>query len=418
MKILYLTFYFEPDLCAGSFRNTPVVAELARQMGPNDTVHVVTTHPNRYQSFVQTAPDYEERGTVLIDRVRVPAHASGLLDQIRSFIAYYRAAHRITRHQSYDLVVASSSRLFTAFLGARLARRVGAALFLDIRDLFRETILEMLGKGRGFRGLAGQLLQTGLVPVLWAVERYTFGYATHINLVSEGFRTYFSPFRQATYSYFTNGIDDAFMTIPPSEVPLSRSGPKTILYAGNIGEGQGLHIVIPQAARQLGAGYRFVVIGDGGARQKLEEAIQQEGVNTVELHPPVGRHELVQAYRTADYLFVHLNDLDAFKRVLPSKLFEYGATDKPVIAGVAGYAAQFVQTYLPNSLLFMPGDVSSLVTLVRTTPYRLQARPAFVAQFQRRTIVEAMARQIRQTPPPVVAAPELTQSSSFESGVV
>ena len=47
MKILYLTFYFEPDLCAGSFRNTPLVAELARQLGPYGSVHVVTTQPNR-----------------------------------------------------------------------------------------------------------------------------------------------------------------------------------------------------------------------------------------------------------------------------------------------------------------------------------------------------------------------------------
>ena len=418
MKILYLTFYFEPDLCAGSFRNTPVVAELARQLGNDGIVHVVTTQPNRYQSFAQTALDYEERGTVLIDRVRVPAHASGLADQIRSFITYYRAAHRITRHQSYDLVVASSSRLFTAFLGARLARRQGTRLFLDIRDLFRETILEMLGKGRGLKALTGRLLQLGLVPALWAVEQYTFGYATHINLVSEGFRTYFDRFRQVTYSFFTNGIDDAFLSIPPSELPLDNASVKTILYAGNIGEGQGLHKVIPQAARQLGAGYRFVVIGDGGARQKLEEAIRQAGVDTVELRPPVGRNELVQAYRQADYLFVHLNDLDAFKRVLPSKLFEYGATDKPIVAGVAGYAAQFVQTYLPNSLLFLPGDVSDLVTQLRTTPYRLQTRSAFIAQFQRRTIVEAMARQIRQTLAPVLANSVFTQPSSFESGVV
>jgi glycosyltransferase involved in cell wall biosynthesis len=418
MTILYLTFYFEPDLCAGSFRNTPVVAELARQLGTDGTVHVVTTHPNRYQSFLKTAPDYEQRGTVLIDRVRVPAHASGLIDQIRSFITYYRAAHRITRHQSYDLVVASSSRLFTAFLGAQLARRKGAGLFLDIRDLFRETILEMLGKGRGLPALAGRLLQPALMPVLWAVEQYTFGYATHINLVSERFRTYFGRFSQATYSFFTNGIDDVFLTIPPSEATTGEAGVKTILYAGNIGEGQGLHNVIPQAARQLGPGYRFVVIGDGGAWQKLEEAIRQEGVDTVELRPPVGRNDLVQAYRNADYLFVHLNDLDAFKRVLPSKLFEYGATDKPIIAGVAGYAAQFVQTYLPNSLLFLPGDVASLVAQLRTTPYRIQARPAFIARFQRRMIVEAIARQIRQTLVPATAKSVLTQPSFFESRVV
>ena len=30
-RITYLSFYFEPDLCAGSFRNTPLLKELSFQ---------------------------------------------------------------------------------------------------------------------------------------------------------------------------------------------------------------------------------------------------------------------------------------------------------------------------------------------------------------------------------------------------
>lgn len=393
MKILYLTFYFEPDLCAGSFRNSPLVGELAEQLTPADTIHVVTTQPNRYQSFKVTAPDHETRTAssgcqVLVDRVTIPTHASGLTDQIRSFMTYYRSAHQLAKGQTYDLVVASSSRLFTAFLGARFARRQRIPLFLDIRDLFRETILEVL---------KNPLLRLGLNPVLSATERYTFGYARHINLVSEGFRPYFAPFGQASYSYFTNGIDDEFLDFPASFPADASPAMRTLLYAGNIGEGQGLHIIIPQAARQLGDAYRFVVIGDGGAKAKLEAAIAAEGVSTVELRKPMGRNDLIREYQRADYLFVHLNDLDAFRRVLPSKLFEYGATDKPVVAGVKGYAARFVRDYLDNSLLFDPGDVDSLVGQLRAMPYQTRARPDFVGRFQRKTIMQAMARHIVAT---------------------
>lgn len=395
MKILYLTYYFEPDLCAGSFRNTAIVAELGRQLGPDGFIQVVTTQPNRYQSFNQAAPDHEQRGNVLIDRVAVPAHASGMADQIRSFAAYYRGVQRLTKNQSYDLVVASSSRLFTALLGARLARKRGVALFLDIRDLFRETIVEIL-RNRWSRVLFA-------IPVLnfllWFVEQYTFGYATHINLVSEGFRPYFSRFSQATYSYYTNGIDDEFMAIPPSTGLFGPVSVKTILYAGNVGEGQGLHTIIPQAALQLGDGYRFVVIGDGGAMPTLKDAIQREGVDTVEVRAPISRKALADAYQEADYLFVHLNDLTALTRVLPSKLFDYGATDKPILAGVAGYAADFVRKHLPNSLVFAPGDVLDLVAQLRTTTYRTQIRSRFRAQFGRRALVAELAGQIRQTVP-------------------
>ncbi len=391
MNILYLTFYFEPDLCAGSFRNSPLVTALAESLTANDHVHVVTTHPNRYATFQATvAPDHEERVAqsgcrITIDRITVPVHASGLSDQIRSFVTYYRQAWRLAhqRANAYSLVVGSSSRLFTAFLGARLARHHRQPLFLDIRDLFRETILEMLKK---------PIVRLGLKPVLWAIEQYTFGYARHINLVSEGFRTYFNRFPQATYSYFTNGIDDEFLNLPPTSAEVNQADrPRTLLYAGNIGEGQGLDKIIPLAAKRLGPNYQFIVIGDGGAKAKLLAAIEAEGVQNVEWRKPVGRKDLLELYRQVDYLFVHLNDLEAFKRVLPSKLFEYGATDKPVVAGVAGYAASFIRDYLPNSLLFAPGDVDGLVQQLQQTPFRIEARPIFLARFQRRTIARQMA---------------------------
>ncbi|MBC3786088.1 glycosyltransferase family 4 protein [Spirosoma utsteinense] len=411
MKILYLTYYFEPDLCAGSFRNTAIVTELARQLETGGVVQVVTTQPNRYQSFSQAAAAHQKQGNVLIDRVAVPAHASGMIDQIRSFLTYYRAVQRLTKNQSYDLVVASSSRLFTAFLGARLARKRRVALFLDIRDLFRETILEIL-RNRWFTKLLAVL---GLNPFLWFVEQYTFGYAAHINLVSEGFRSYFKRFPQATYSYYTNGIDEEFRAIPPSKNLIGPASVKTILYAGNIGEGQGLHTIIPQAARQLGKGYRFVVIGDGGAIHKLKSAIEEEGVDTVELRAPISRRALAGAYQEADYLFVHLNDLAALTRVLPSKLFDYGATDKPIIAGVAGYAADFVRIHLPNSLVFAPGDVVDLVAQLRTTTYRTQVRSRFRAQFQRQVLVSALASQIRQTILLATNPPIPSEFATFES---
>ncbi|GAB4042401.1 glycosyltransferase family 4 protein [Spirosoma litoris] len=390
MNVLYFTFYFEPDIGPGAFRNTSLVNELSCQLTANDSIYVITTQPNRYDSYHPTAVEreawYNGGCPISIHRIKVPAHKSGFLGQIRSFWVYYFRAFRLVRTYEYDLVVASSSRLFTAFLGARLARKRASPLFLDIRDLFREAILDVIKL---------PLLRVLLNPFLRVVERYTFGYASHINLVSEGFRSYFKPFQQATYSYFTNAIDTAFLTIPASRTGANPS-PKTILYAGNIGEGQSLHQLIPDVARQLGDAYRFVIIGDGGARQKLIDALSTNVLTNVELRLPVNRRELLVEYQNADYLFVHLSDIDACKRVLPSKLFEYGATDKPIIAGVSGYAASFVREYLPNTILFNPGDAESLIRQLRETPYHTQVRTAFKQRFRRQTISAAMAQQILQ----------------------
>ncbi|MCX6218393.1 glycosyltransferase family 4 protein [Spirosoma sp.] len=391
MTILLLTFYFEPDTGPGAFRTTALVRELARQLPAESTVHVMTTHPNRYASYKPPAADREEwtdgNCPVTIHRVQTPAHNSGQLGQIRSFMVYYRAVHRHTRRKKYDLIVASSSRLFTAFLAARVARKHRLPLFLDIRDLFREAMLDTI---------RGSLATVLLNPLLQAVEQYTFRTARHINLVSEGFRPYFNPYPNATYSYFTNGIDTVFLTelaTKPGPVPQ----PRLILYVGNIGEGQGLHKVVPQAARKLGADYRFLIIGNGGARHKLEVAIRREGIDTVELRDTVNREALLEPFRRADYLFLHLNDLEAYKRVLPSKLFEYGATNKPIIAGVAGYAASFIREYLTNCIVFEPGNVDELVWQLHKTPYYIQTRAEFRTKFQRSTISRAMAAEILKT---------------------
>lgn len=388
MNILLLSYYFAPDLSAGSFRNTPLAYELARQVGAMGTVHVVTTQPNRYQSFRAEAAAEEQHRNLRINRISVPTHASGFTDQIRSYIHFYRQAFKLTRNGTYDVVVASSSRLFSAFLGAQLARQRHIPLVLDIRDLFRENILELL---------KNPVAKLALSPTLKAIEQYTFGYARHINMVSEGFDDYFSDYPQATYSHFTNGIDDHFLNFPASQITALVPAQRTILYAGNIGEGQGLEKIIPATARLLNPTYRFVVIGDGGTKRRLDKAVADLRLTNVVVRPPVDQATLRTEYEQADYLFLHLNNLTAFERCLPSKLFEYAATDKPVLAGVAGYAARFVNEHVPNSFVFAPGDAASLTAYLLTTPYQNKVRNEFIAQFRRQTIIHKLAGQILKT---------------------
>ena len=50
----------------------------------------------------------------------------------------------MNRGKKADLVFASSSRLFTAFLGIKLAKKNKAPLFLDVRDIFVDTMSDVL----------------------------------------------------------------------------------------------------------------------------------------------------------------------------------------------------------------------------------------------------------------------------------
>jgi len=384
-KILYLSFYFEPDLCAGSFRNSPLARELARQVNGTATVDVITTVPNRYSSFSVEAQQEEHDSNLRIHRILLPSHKSGFTDQIKAFYHYYREVKKKILYTEYDLVFASSSRLFTAYLGYRIASKRGIPLYLDIRDIFTDTLNDVI---------ANRLVKFFLIPVLRKIEVTVFNYANHINLISEGFKGYFSKYTQTEYSYYTNGIDEEFIQSSTFEDLLSPS-PITITYAGNIGEGQGLHKIIPQAAKILGDQYHFKVIGDGGARRLLAEAIEQEKVINVSIERPVKRAELLEIYKRSHFLFMHLNDYLAFEKVLPSKVFELGAFPRPIIAGVNGYARSFINHYVSNVILFQPANPDELAHKIRNYIYHIENRLSFVNSFDRKGINVAMAASIR-----------------------
>lgn len=388
MKILVLSFYYSPDLSAGSFRTTPLVAALAELLPAGSELHVVTTLPNRYRSFSVDVPALERHGAVTIHRIALPPHRSGMVDQARAFVAYALGVWRIVRREKYSLVFATSSRLMTAALGSWVSRRLCAPLYLDLRDIFVDTIKDVLP---GFATtLAG--------PALSLLERYTITRAAKVNLVSEGFGEYFrGRYPNQTYSFYTNGIDDEFLEFDwttTSAASATGGGERTVLYAGNIGEGQGLHEIIPELARRTSGRLRFRIIGDGGRRRELEAGIAARGVSNVTMLPPMNRRELLAEYRDADVLFLHLNDHDAFRKVLPSKVFEYAATGKPIWAGIAGYSAEFLRAHVDNAVVFAPCDPDEALAVLSRLDPGSEPRTAFVSRFSRDSISRALAADV------------------------
>jgi glycosyltransferase involved in cell wall biosynthesis len=387
-RIVYLTFYYEPDLCAGSFRNTPLAIELAKQACEKDIiVDVYTTLPNRYSTFEQSAAEFEELGNLRIHRISLPPHKSGMLDQIFSFKKFYSEVKKLNKNKRADLVFASSSRLFTAYLGYTIAKKSSATLYLDIRDIFVDTMSDVF---------KSKILKLGILPLLKLIEKRTFNYAKHINLISGGFKSYFSKFSKAEFTFFTNGIDEEFLETTPALEKSEKLGlRKTIVYAGNIGEGQGLHKVIPQAAKELGSEFEFIIIGDGGTKKLLQDEIENLSISNVVLEKPVNRKELQGIYSNADYLFIHLNDYPAFRKVLPSKIFELATFGKPIIAGVSGFAAEFIKNEVSDSFVFEPCNAKQLIDFLKSDiASNTIDRKGFKLKYRRSNINNLMAQSI------------------------
>ncbi|HEY2806503.1 MAG TPA: glycosyltransferase family 4 protein [Gemmatimonadales bacterium] len=383
-----LTFYYRPDLSAGSFRAT-ALAEALRRLAPASHVDVITTLPNRYHSFTVAAPEIEEAPGLTVRRIALSRHRSGMVDQSAAFVAFARAASRFAAGERYDVIVATSSRLMTAALAARIARRGRTPLYLDIRDLFVDTITEVLPRP------AALVLR----PALSALERYAIGTASRVNVVSAGFLEYLGRrYPGRSFSCYTNGVDEEFAAAAPlARAPSPRpagAATTTLLYAGNIGEGQGLHAIVPGLARAGGESLKLRIIGDGSRRSRLLETLERQGARNVELLPPMPRAALIEAYRAADVLFLHLNAHDAFTRVLPSKIFEYAAMGKPMLAGLSGFAARFVHEHIANAAVFSPCDADGAMSALRTLAPFDEPRRDFIAEFGRTAITERLARDV------------------------
>ena len=396
MRIIVLSFYYRPDLCAGSFRATALIKALLPKMPADTEVELITTLPNRYSSFPGEAPELEKSPGLTIHRIRIPAHNSGMVDQSIAFLYYAYHAARKANRTNCDLVFGTSSRLMTAVLSSFVAWKKRAPLYLDIRDIFVDTI------GSVFPRKISVLVK----PFFSMLERWSVGRADKVNLISKGFAPYFERrYPKKVFSFFTNGIDAEFENppLPSPQTKESSHGPISVLYVGNIGEGQELHSILPELARRFEGRARFRVIGDGGRRKQLMKKLEEANCGNVEMLPPMKRDRLLVEYQAADVLFLHLNGSKAFKKVLPSKLFEYAATGKPIWAGVSGYAAAFIQEEIENAAVFAPCAPDEAETAFLKLRMESVSRGSFIGKYSRSGIMNDMAADILSLLPRALA---------------
>lgn len=386
MKILIVSFYYEPDLCAGSFRVTAFVKALKDCLASEDTIEVVTTFPNRYHSFDMETKEYEANENVSIKRIKILSHKSGFFDQAKAFSVYFFKTLQYIKGREYDVVFATSSRLFTASLGATISRKKKIPLYLDIRDIFVDTMRSVLKDSK----------LKMVIPGFSLVEKYTLSRADKINIVSEGFLPYFQGKYNKNYSFFPNGIDEEFLGFDSEYIKKRSNGKIKFVYTGNIGEGQGMEKIVPKIAEKY-RNIEFNIVGDGGRKDVLQKSVCE--LKNVNLLEPVSREEITDFYGQSDILFLHLNNYYAFKKVLPSKIFEYAATYKPIIAGVDGYAKEFLEEHVPGCLIFKPCDFDDFCRKYDnfSKVVDIEKRKKFIIKFSRKKIMNEMAKDFLKT---------------------
>ena len=74
----------------------------------------------------------------------------------------------------------------------------------------------------------------------------------------------------------------------------------------------------------------------------MEAQARREGLDNVSFTGLLAKSEMPAVYSVSDACLVHLRRTQLFTSVMPSKIFEACGMARPVINGVAGFAAGFI----------------------------------------------------------------------------
>lgn len=137
-----------------------------------------------------------------------------------------------------------------------------------------------------------------------------------------------------------------------------------IMFTGNIGDAQGLEILPEVAVLLSKQGYmdkiRFILIGDGRSRIKLEERIDSLGIGKMFIFEGQKLSIEIPSYlANADVAFLSFADNDLFRMTIPAKLQTYLVCGKPILAVAKGETQRIIHE-ADNGYCSNPGDTEAL----------------------------------------------------------
>lgn len=384
MKILLITQYFPPDLSAGSFRMSSLVDEISNSLTNDDMLEVYTAYPHRYDDY-RKQKIFNKGINVKLNRIKLLKHKNNKFLQILNYVIFFLWVIFKTRNKKYNKIFTTSSKLMTSFLGSIISKNKKIKFYCEFRDNFIQSI-DLIG---------GVYNSKVIIYILNKIEKFICMNCHKLNLVSKGFNEYFlKKYPNLIITNYTNGIDDLYLNFDFKKNIKNLSSQKTILYVGNIGFGQALEKILPYMAKQINSNYQFIIIGDGSSKKLLIDKVDDLNLKNIRIVSPMNREKLNTYYKDADILFLHLNDHESSRFVLPSKIFEYAATNKPILAGLNGYSKIFCRDNIDGCYLFDSCNVDqALFQLSRIKEYFLD-RDIFINLFLRKNISSKLAKEI------------------------
>ena len=257
-----------------------------------------------------------------------------------------------------DAILVSSPSLFPLPVAARWARRFGARLAFEVRDIWPLTLQE----------LGGLSDRHPLVALMQRFENYGYRVADAVVSVLPAARAHMVEHGMdpGKFNYVPNGIDlsgSADGAAPAAVRDAVREGTFTVGFVGTLGRANVLETLI-DAAKLLEPGEAdVVVVGHGPERANLEA--RAAGAPNVRFTGPIPKAQVGAAVRSFDAAYVGYRRSPLYRfGVSPNKLYEYMAAGRPVL--FAADAANQPVREADCGRTIAPEDPAALAAAIRS----------------------------------------------------
>lgn len=346
MNILFLTDNFPPEVNAPATRTYEHCREWAKH---GHKITVLTTAPNFplgkvYEGYSNKILSTEFKDGIRIIRVGTYIAANeGFAKRILDYISFSIMAFFVGLFIRTDLILATSPQFFTAVAGRWLSFFKQRPWIMEVRDLWPESIFAVGALGKG-----------SVYKILELIELRLYKSAKLIIVVTDAFKSKITSrgIDQSKIEVHKNGVIlDSFAPRPKDEELLSvypqLIEKKVFAYIGTHGMAHGLSFIInclPMLEKNLPEAH-FLFIGEGAEKQKLIKQAKVLNLTNITFIPFVGKNEVVRYLSLMDVALVNLKKNDTFKTVIPSKIFEAAAMNKPILIGLEGETKGIINSF-------------------------------------------------------------------------
>ena len=365
MRILILTQYFPPE--TGAPQNRLFDLALKLKKGGKE-VDILTGLPN-YPKY-EIMEGYENKWRAKEEMEGLTVYRSYLyvskntalwvrLLNYCSFMvsSFFSGLFRVPKP---DLIICESPPLFLGITAVLLKWVRRAKLVFNVSDLWPESAVKL-----------GLVTNPTVIKITTNLEEWIYRKSDFISGQTQGIVNDIQDrFPQKPIFWLRNGID-------PNELENRLKGRNwraevgykkddfLLYFGGLIGYAQSIDTIVEAAAiLKQEEKIKFIIIGEGPEKEKLQALKQELRADQLTFFPGVTKSEIADIINSVDVGIIPLRKIDLFLGAIPSKIFEILYLRKPILLGIQGEAKSLFIDQGKAGLAFEPENAEELAEKV------------------------------------------------------